>query len=429
MLTGISLENIKAIKEKGSIDLSSFTLLIGENGSGKSTFLQVLSLLSENSSSVSLEDGKYTILGGIREIENDPEFTIDVIIRGTVDWSFTDLDYLNEVSYEIMIGFGYDGIIEMGLKLDIKNPSQEMKSALNMTSNTILNSRFFTYEDSEEQEFQLYNNKTKTILGPIIIKLNEPFKFTITSPVFTISDVDRPLVSIVNSIFGKIKQDLTEIVHIPALRGIDARDYRMLDNPTEMPIDPSDFNKQSQKLVSSMEFDRDVEPKISLFLESIIHRKCRTKLSSGMKISLEIFNGQKWINIMNEGLGSNPLIHLIYQVVTAPRGSIIMIEEPEIHLFPSAQKRLISELIQFAKNNNMRLLFTTHSEHVYYVLSKYKEQNDDDVKIYFFDRDDRSNNSIVSEVTNENKIGILKEFLSIDTDDIAELLDVSGKSQ
>jgi len=43
MITEISLENVKSIQTNQRLTLSQFTLLIGDNGSGKSSFLQILS--------------------------------------------------------------------------------------------------------------------------------------------------------------------------------------------------------------------------------------------------------------------------------------------------------------------------------------------------------------------------------------------------
>ncbi len=54
MITKVTIENYKSIRN-ASIDLSPFTLLIGANGTGKSTFLQLLKDLSMNVSDIHLK--------------------------------------------------------------------------------------------------------------------------------------------------------------------------------------------------------------------------------------------------------------------------------------------------------------------------------------------------------------------------------------
>lgn len=54
------------------------------------------------------------------------------------------------------------------------------------------------------------------------------------------------------------------------------------------------------------------------------------------------------------------------QVAQSPVNSIIGIEEPEVHLHPKAQSDLAKVLIEIIKEENKRLIITTHSEHILY---------------------------------------------------------------
>ena len=47
----------------------------------------------------------------------------------------------------------------------------------------------------------------------------------------------------------------------------------------------------------------------------------------------------------------------------APRGSLLIAEQPEIHLHPNAQTRLADLFIDIASENK-KLLIETHSEHI-----------------------------------------------------------------
>ncbi|MGI0021711.1 MAG: AAA family ATPase, partial [Nitrososphaeraceae archaeon] len=98
MITKIALENIKSILSEQEIELTPFTLLIGDNGSGKSTYIQALSLLSQNSSP-SLADGRIINQGGFEYLINDPQKPIKIKLEGNLKLENTDFPYLHSMKY------------------------------------------------------------------------------------------------------------------------------------------------------------------------------------------------------------------------------------------------------------------------------------------------------------------------------------------
>ena len=67
-------------------------------------------------------------------------------------------------------------------------------------------------------------------------------------------------------------------------------------------------------------------------------------------------------SLVNEGFGVNQLVHLLATVLH-PDVGIVCIEEPEIHLHPTAIRRLARELADIVRENrNKRLIISTHSE-------------------------------------------------------------------
>jgi len=74
------------------------------------------------------------------------------------------------------------------------------------------------------------------------------------------------------------------------------------------------------------------------------------------------------INLINEGFGTNQLVHLFAQIAKSPVPSVVGIEEPEVHLHPKAQSELAKVLSEIAKEENKKLVLTTHSEHILYRL-------------------------------------------------------------
>jgi predicted ATPase len=65
--------------------------------------------------------------------------------------------------------------------------------------------------------------------------------------------------------------------------------------------------------------------------------------------------------LVNEGFGVNQLVFLLTKALRSDV-RIVCIEEPEIHLHPSAQRKLAQTLVDIAKNENKHFIITTHSE-------------------------------------------------------------------
>lgn len=66
----------------------------------------------------------------------------------------------------------------------------------------------------------------------------------------------------------------------------------------------------------------------------------------------------------NVGYGFSYILSLLTTVVMASEGSFIIIENPEAHLHPSAQAKVMNVLIDAALQRDIQLIVETHSDHV-----------------------------------------------------------------
>ncbi|MCY4541317.1 MAG: DUF3696 domain-containing protein [Rhodobacteraceae bacterium] len=77
----------------------------------------------------------------------------------------------------------------------------------------------------------------------------------------------------------------------------------------------------------------------------------------------------KWADIPDVGFGISQVLPVLVQCFYAPSGSIIFMEQPEIHLHPSAQSALADVMIDVinsrmgGKDRGIQLIIETHSEH------------------------------------------------------------------
>jgi len=75
------------------------------------------------------------------------------------------------------------------------------------------------------------------------------------------------------------------------------------------------------------------------------------------------------VDLPDVGFGVSQVLPVLVECFYAPSGSIIVMEQPEIHLHPSAQSALADVMIdvinsrESSENRNIQLIIETHSEH------------------------------------------------------------------
>ena len=68
--------------------------------------------------------------------------------------------------------------------------------------------------------------------------------------------------------------------------------------------------------------------------------------------------------ISDVGFGVSQILPVLALCYYAPEGSIILLEQPEIHLHPSVQSGLADVLIDAMKNRKVQIVVESHSEHL-----------------------------------------------------------------
>ena len=104
--------------------------------------------------------------------------------------------------------------------------------------------------------------------------------------------------------------------------------------------------------------------KVSFHLERIISHDLHFHAQLGTAIftlnTVDRSTGMT-CELVNEGFGVNQLVFLLTKALRSDV-RIVCIEEPEIHLHPSAQRKLAQALVDIAQNESKLFIITTHSE-------------------------------------------------------------------
>ena len=90
--------------------------------------------------------------------------------------------------------------------------------------------------------------------------------------------------------------------------------------------------------------------------------------------------------ITDVGFGVSQILPVLVLCYYVPQGSIILLEQPEIHLHPFVQSALADVLIDVVKNRKIQIIVESHSEHLLRRLQRRIAEEKiqaDDVALYF----------------------------------------------
>jgi len=213
-------------------------------------------------------------------------------------------------------------------------------------------------------------------------------------------------------LIGDISDELKDIldyqngnlIYLSADR-IGARDiYPINRNPLdkigiggEYAISYYEANKSSP-IDENLRIDKNhttLEENISYWLGEIVNSEIRTETIVGTDYIKASFayksktKNQKFVKPRNIGSGTSYLVSILIASLSAKQNSVIIIENPEIHLHPKAQAKL-GEFFAFIASNGVQIIIETHNDHIinrlrYEVYKGYLKSSD--IVIYYKESD------------------------------------------
>ncbi len=101
------------------------------------------------------------------------------------------------------------------------------------------------------------------------------------------------------------------------------------------------------------------------------------------EVKIRTIGSSEWVDLPDVGFGISQVLPVLVQCFYAPHNSIILMEQPEIHLHPKAQAALADVMIDVinsrenGKDRNIQLIIETHSEHFLRRLQRRIAENSD----------------------------------------------------
>ena len=377
MITQFSVANFKSIKNKVTIDLKPITILCGANSSGKSAIIKALMLLKQTidsrdlANAVSLE-GPYQIskrsrdllyLGGKTGTNIQYEFHIGGDRKrqiGTIQFHIQTIDNArqgkdNEIS-EFRVEDTYGHYVKFSKKGTLSNLDSNVsfvRSIFDIPSHSKVDWNQFVVGFRNFLPAYLERRKGSTFERRIPF-----FVFDYESP-----DKPRPELNETLSVFEKA---LWSISYLGPLRASPQIAYLQFSQSTGV-LDDSGANAAQvfwRYEKDPVWFDGErQELRVALRKAfNLLGMKGAVSVRhSGILYSLKVSIARNTkVPISEVGFGLSQSFPVLLNGLLAKQGSLVIFEQPEIHLHPAWKANLADVFIALAKDDR-QLLIETHS--------------------------------------------------------------------
>jgi len=327
MIKKIYIKNFKALKTV-DIELSNINIFTGLNGMGKSTMIQALLLLRQSSEILSKE----------------------IKLQGSL----------------IDIGEFKDAFCEWPTDDDI------IQFRLTMSDNKVLNFES-QYLEKKDSETVLDTLQYQSYIENLSLFGIDSFMYLSANRIIPADSYVTNKTSINNKQLGN--------------RGEFAPHYYHHNFNKDISIRELSYNQNDE--IFSLEYQLNywlsvISPSVQVHTEinnDLVVLKYSYKTKS--------LNTSKY-KAKNAGFGLTYVFSVLVAILSAKKGDLIIIENPESHIHPRGHSEL-TRLLALAAKNGVQVIIETHSDHILYGLRiaiKEKEISNNQAKIYYFDRDE-----------------------------------------
>ncbi len=364
----IIIKNFGAV-EFAEIDISQIVILIGEQASGKSTVSKLIYFF--------------------KSLRTD---FFNNIYRESKQIQDLEKTLIKKVQSKFQFYFGSNNLIAFSVKYYYSVKKDKYIEIIKEENNITLNVIFS-------------NNFSMVMKNELNKSLDDIFKFknSLNFPNFNTSNEHLyNLLTIINSLFEGNKESL----YVPAGRNITvsySNQFRLLffgelsvefnrafdktnneEYSTEQSVDMhlmkeyfskseslldifknSDFNGLIERKTQLDDTDKKILHNANKIIEKILKGEYK-KDTDGEKIFYDKKN-KGYVHLHNASSGQQEVIRILqdlFIVLLEKQAVFRVIEEPEAHLYPVAQKNIIDLIATVVKNTESQIIITTHSPYI-----------------------------------------------------------------
>ena len=401
MLKRLTLENFKAWRE-ADLRFGKVTGLFGTNSAGKSSLLQLL--LSLKQTKIATDRGLVLDFGGPSDLVNLGTYK-DVVHRHDeklklswlLDWTLPNpLRITDPTEYPRRLLFTGDSL-QTQCNVGLRGARARSHELAYRFANT---SFILQPETSTKGKFELTTSDTE-----FSFKRNRGRPWSLPGPVKTHLFPNEVRNYFQNADFlldfeFEYEELMDSIYYLGPLREHPRREYHWGGSS------PEDVGQRGERTMDAILAATRDEQRRSLgykkrkqsFQEIIAHWLRELGLIHEFRLE-EIAKGTNLYRAMvmtsrssvptaltDVGFGVSQVLPALVLLYYVPEGSIVLMEQPEIHLHPRVQSGLADVMLNIAEARNVQIVVESHSEHLMRRLQRrVAEENAsaDDVKLYF----------------------------------------------
>lgn len=362
MLRRIGLSNFKCWKAL-DIELAPITLLFGANSSGKSAILQSLLMLKQTARG--FDPGQHINFGG-----GDGDY-VDL-------GSYQDLVYSHDKHMDISISLTWE---KAGVQLSRKvgaiwaeDPADHLDIGKSIRYDVEWRTRrgifinklaFATIENGNSTDAYVLRHKEDDSYALWMPGWDSEYEVGGFSPprsCFILpshKDWSFPHYSL------EFEQLMFCVSYLGPLRGYPKRQYLWTGGKPSI-VEP-DGDHAIELLIASSRDDgvllREVGDRLKAL--DLAESFCVQPIDPGERVYEATASiGGIESALLDVGFGISQVLPVITMLMSAPSGSIILLEQPELHLHPNAQAALADLMLEVAEKRNLQLIVESHSEHI-----------------------------------------------------------------
>ncbi|MER2518225.1 MAG: AAA family ATPase [Candidatus Accumulibacter phosphatis] len=393
-LTAISVVGYKSLTDRQRMEIRPLTVLAGANSGGKSSIMQPILLLKQTIDSP--YDSGSLLLGG-------PNVRLTSATQLLSKISSSSLGAVDEFSIDFEIGKKKIGLCfrqvpRRGLEIFSNSISDEQSDIVLTLENEFPGDIQKILSDYGLPEKIFQNAESKVVrdrcfLAVALVTSHGEFKLP--------------------SLHGgeRLASLVAKLIHVPGLRGNPERNYKTTAVGDSF---PGTFENYVASVIQDWQTSRDGRmSRLNKQLENLgLTWKVMAEQKDETQVELKVGrlpHGQRGgahdlVSIADVGFGVSQALPVLVALLAAEPGQLVYVEQPEIHLHPSAQRALATVLSEAARRGVI-VIVETHSalllRGIQTLVAK-DELPQELVKLHWFQRDKSGKTSIVSSDLDES---------------------------
>ena len=384
MLRRIGLQNFKCWREL-DIELAPITLFFGANSSGKTAILNSLLMLKQTVAS--RDPNTHLNFGG------GPRDYVDL-------GSYRDLVFGHAEDHSIGMNIGWDSTIQSvflrrrGYERPRPSPTMKLEHSVSWRWDNDVFVDHLGYSASGNEAFDCSIRLDRLAPDSYRVEHSDSLQ-----TMYAFIDVDEESIEQIygpdpvpdspsncyllplNIRLGDINADsrsyepqferafdnlVGKIRYLGPLRQYPKRYYQWTGERKKEFVEP-DGSDSFAVLISSERDDRSLIEEIAKWLKDLdLIQKLRIRPTGPQSRFYEVMVtfAEAESSLLDVGFGVSQVLPVLTMLLSAPENSIILLEQPELHLHPNAQAALADLLLDVAEKRNLQLIVESHSEHI-----------------------------------------------------------------